>query len=171
MSPTGDEQNDCLPEGEVDDDDGGEFDEDEAHNRRACRSDSTSSHESIKMLHDNLRRESRGSSAAHENEYDLEALHGVVQTLYEEQESLLNAHMTAIQESAELLTEEGALLAGIQGDNVVDYDIDRYVVRLDEILAQKAATIAVLQEQLAAFRKRCEEEENVSRKIQDVPRY
>ncbi|KAJ0394263.1 hypothetical protein P43SY_004640 [Pythium insidiosum] len=172
MSPNGDEQNDCLPEGEVDDDGAdGDYDEDDALNRRACRSDSTSSHESIKMLHDNLRRESRGSSAANESDYDLEALHGVVQTLYEEQESLLNSHMTAIQESAELLTEEGALLAGIQGDSVVDYDIDRYVMRLDEILAQKAATIALLQEQLAAFRKRCEEEESASRKIQDVPRY
>jgi hypothetical protein len=31
------------------------------------------------------------------------------------------------------LTEEGALLAEIQGDAVVDYDIDRYVTRLDEV--------------------------------------
>lgn len=38
-----------------------------------------------------------------------------------------------LQESAELLTEEGALLADIQGDAVVDYDIDRYVSRLDEV--------------------------------------
>lgn len=58
-----------------------------------------------------------------------------MQTLYEEQESLLNSHMNAIQESAELLTEEGQLLAEVQGDSVVDYDIDKYITRLDEVRA------------------------------------
>lgn len=39
-----------------------------------------------------------GSSLGHEEDYvDYEELHGVVQTLYEEQEGLLNAHMSAIQ--------------------------------------------------------------------------
>ncbi|TMW68664.1 hypothetical protein Poli38472_006132 [Pythium oligandrum] len=148
-----------------------EYENEEDELRRPQRSNSASSQEDIKLLHDNLRRHSRGSSGANEDDYDLEALHGVVQTLYEDQESLLNAHMNAIQESAELLTEEGALLAEIQGDSVIDYDIDRYVSRLDEILAQKAATIEQLQKQLTAFRKRCEEEENASKKIKEVQRY
>lgn len=38
-----------------------------------------------------------------------------------------------LQENAELLTEEGTLLASIQGDDVVDYDIDAYTSRLDEV--------------------------------------
>lgn len=38
------------------------------------------------------------------------------------------------QENAELLTEEGRLLQAIQGDDVVDYDIDAYAQRLQEIL-------------------------------------
>lgn len=96
-----------------------------------------------------------------------------------------NRYFLQLQESAELLTEEGALLADIQGDAVVDYDIDRYVSRLDEvrlilspkqvnlivtlrnrqILAQKAETIEGLRQQLSAFRKRCEEEEHASRAV------
>jgi kinesin family protein 2/24 len=37
--------------------------------------------------------------------------------------------MEAIQENAELLTEEGKLLSKIQGGDVVDYDIDAYAAR------------------------------------------
>ncbi|KAG6975024.1 hypothetical protein JG687_00000060 [Phytophthora cactorum] len=76
-----------------------------------------------------------------------------VQTLYEEQESLLNTHMGAIQENAELLTEEGAMLAAIQNDDSAS--IEQYVSRLEE----KAQTISTLRRQLAAFRQHCEGEE------------
>ncbi|KAG3121590.1 Diatom spindle kinesin-1 [Phytophthora idaei] len=86
-----------------------------------------------------------------------EAWQGVVQTLYEEQESLLNTHMGAIQENAELLTEEGAMLAAIQNDDSAS--IEQYVSRLEEILAQKAQTISTLRRQLAALRQHCEGEE------------
>ena len=50
-----------------------------------------------------------------------------------------------VQENAELLTEEGRLLQEIQGDNVVDYDIDRYAARLDHILERKQQLIVLLQ--------------------------
>ncbi|DBA03147.1 TPA: hypothetical protein N0F65_003867 [Lagenidium giganteum] len=177
-----DEQNfdDDLDDDHGDDEDDGdditdpgeEEDEEEvSHARRAERSSSVSSQEDIRQLHHSLRSHSKPGSEKARNGFDVEELHGVVQTLYEEQEMLLNDHMTAIQESAELLTEEGALLAGIQGDSVVDYDIDKYISRLDEILAQKAATIQHLRQQLAMFKKRCEEEEKVSRKVRSVPSY
>lgn len=60
-----------------------------------------------------------------------------MQSLFEEEEALLNLHMNIIQENAELLTEEGRLLQQIQGDDVVDYDIDAYATRLSEILDRK----------------------------------
>ncbi|EGZ28635.1 hypothetical protein PHYSODRAFT_473388 [Phytophthora sojae] len=73
----------------------------------------------------------RSGDPIKESGYPQEAWHGVVQTLYEEQESLLNTHMSAIQESAELLTEEGAMLAAIQNDDSAS--IDQYVSRLEEV--------------------------------------
>ncbi|CAK4750982.1 unnamed protein product [Aphanomyces euteiches] len=106
-----------------------------------------------------------------EENHSLEDLHGVVQTLYEEQENLLSSHMDAIQENADLLTEEGVLLSEVQGDSVVDYDIDQYASRLDEILAQKEKTIKRLRKQLAQFRQRCVEEENASKKVDQVSYY
>lgn len=54
---------------------------------------------------------------------------------------MLNLHMNIIQENAELLTEEGRLLQQIQGDDVVDYDIDAYATRLSEILDRKVSLI------------------------------
>ncbi|KAH9129921.1 hypothetical protein LEN26_000206 [Aphanomyces euteiches] len=131
------------------------------------RKDSCSSQEDIKLLHSSLRRHSRDG----EENHSLEDLHGVVQTLYEEQENLLSSHMDAIQENADLLTEEGVLLSEVQGDSVVDYDIDQYASRLDEILAQKEKTIKRLRKQLAQFRQRCVEEENASKKVDQVSYY
>lgn len=64
-------------------------------------------------------------------------MHHTVQSLFEEEEALLNLHMNIIQENAELLTEEGRLLQQIQGDDVIDYDIDAYATRLSEILDRK----------------------------------
>lgn len=64
-------------------------------------------------------------------------MHHTVQSLFEEDEALLNLHMNIIQENAELLTEEGRLLQQIQGDDVIDYDIDAYATRLSEILDRK----------------------------------
>ena len=46
---------------------------------------------------------------------DVALLHAAtVESLFEEEEALLNLHMNVIQENAELLTEEGRLLQGIQ---------------------------------------------------------
>eukprot|EP00644_Phytophthora_capsici_P000067 jgi/Phyca11/503516/fgenesh2_kg.PHYCAscaffold_4_\ len=113
----------------------------------------------LSILHINRRRNSNksGGDPVQENEYPEEAWQGVVQTLYEEQESLLNTHMSAIQENAELLTEEGAMLAAIQNDDSAS--IEQYVSRLEEILAQKAQTISTLRRQLAAYRQHCEGED------------
>jgi kinesin family protein 2/24 len=85
-----------------------------------------------------------------------------IEGLFEEEEALLNLHMSVIQENAELLTEEGRLLQQIQGDDVQDYDIDAYADRLDEILRRKQALIDVLRGKLAAFKAHLRREEKVS---------
>ncbi|ETI43553.1 hypothetical protein, variant 3 [Phytophthora nicotianae] len=114
--------------------------------------------EDLSILRINQRRHSNKKNGDQiEENFPEEAWQGVVQTLYEEQESLLNTHMGAIQENAELLTEEGAMLAAIQNDDSAS--IEQYVSRLEEILAQKAQTISTLRRQLAAFRQHCEGEE------------
>ena len=75
------------------------------------------------------------------------------------------------QENAELLTEEGRLLQQIQGDDVVDYDIDAYAGRLSDILDRKMQLMAMLKLRLGKFRRHLEEEENVSRRVTTMPQY
>lgn len=91
-----------------------------------------------------------------------DVLSRTIEGLFEEEEALLNMHMSVIQENAELLTEEGRLLQQIQGDDVQDYDIDAYADRLDEILQRKQALIDVLRDKLAAFKAHLRREEKVS---------
>ena len=96
-------------------------------------------------------------------------LHRTVDSLFEAEEQLLNAHMTVIQENAELLTEEGRMLQQVQGGDVVDYDIDTYVARLGSILDRKAEQIAGLQAQLRTFAAKLREEEDQSKLVRQMP--
>lgn len=67
------------------------------------------------------------------NSSELLALHEAVNMIMDEEEALLNKHMSCIKRNAQLLTEESQLLAKVQGVDVVDYDIDGYVQRLDAV--------------------------------------
>ena len=51
-----------------------------------------------------------------------DAFKNTIESLFEEEEEILNLHMNIIQENAELLTEEGKLLHDIQGDDVDKYN-------------------------------------------------
>ena len=88
--------------------------------------------EDLHLLHRSLRAQGEGESSSH-----LEDLHQAISQLVDEEENLLQLHMDSIQENAQLLTEEGNLLAKVQGEDVVDYDIDVYAERLDRILERK----------------------------------
>jgi kinesin family member 2/24 len=83
--------------------------------------------------------------------------------MVEEEDDILREHMESIQVNANLLTQEGALLARVQGKGVVDYDIDAYASRLAEILQRKLDVTSSLLERLRVFRGHLAEEEELSR--------
>lgn len=89
----------------------------------------------------------------------LSKLDQAVKELFEEEENLLNLHMKSIHENAELLTEEGALLQSVQGE---DYDIDLYATRLGEILDRKMVLVHSLRDKLGSFRALLKKEEELS---------
>ena len=93
---------------------------------------------------------------------DNSAFHRTVQDVFDEEEDLLNLHMSVIQENAELLTEEGRLLQQIQGEN---NDIDAYAARLDAILQRKQELIGVLRAKLDHFRTSLQREEKESQRV------
>ena len=105
----------------------------------------------------------------------VDELHRTVQDLFEEEESLLNLHMSIIQENAELLIEEGRLLQQIQqqGDEQdFEPDYDTYASRLDQILEKKQELINVLQTKLKAFRHKLIQEEMANKALGGhIPQY
>jgi len=111
------------------------------------------------------------SSDDDRNVEDIAQFHRTVQNLFEEEETLLNLHMSVIQENAELLTEEGKLLQGVQSETVEDYDIDTYASRLGSILDRKTYLINQLKEKLFSFRTQLKREEELSRKVVSLPGY
>lgn len=112
-----------------------------------------------------------GDDVLEGEDQNLAELSRTVQGLFDEEEALLNTHMSVIQENAELLTEEGRLLQHIQGEDVVDYDIDAYAARLDEILERKQELIVLLQNKLKTFRAHLHNEEKISERVGRVPAY
>jgi len=69
------------------------------------------------------------------------------------------------------LTEEGRLLQSVQGENIVDYDIDQYASRLGNILDKKTHMIRSLQEKLSSLRSQLKKEEELSKKVENLPEY
>ena len=134
----------------------------------AARRGSADAHEDLQYLQRSLREQHDGDGDGDAAAAQLEAtaeLWEAGESLYEQEESLLNAHMNAIQENAEMLTEEGKLLARVQGEDVVDYDIDAYASRLDQILARKVSMIQDLRNQLTVFRQNLQAEEQASNRV------
>ncbi len=69
------------------------------------------------------------------------------------------------QENAEHLQEEGRILAAVQGQEGVDYDIGAYASKLRHILERKLATTKGLLKRLATFQRHLAIEEEVSKKV------
>jgi len=85
------------------------------------------------------------------------------QAIFEQEEDLLNTHMSNISISAQLLTEEGRMLQQVQQEDVTDDEIGDYVTRLEEIIERKTELVEHLEEKMASFRKTLKHEEELSR--------
>lgn len=102
---------------------------------------------------------------------DEDELRRTVQALFEQEEAMLNLHMSNIQENAELLTVEGKLLQDVQGENSTDDDIDHYVSSLEKVLDQKENMILTLQERLEVFQEHLRKEQELSKKVGTLAQY
>jgi hypothetical protein len=79
----------------------------------------------------------------------------------------MHAHAHAHARSRSRTHEQ--LLARVQGDEVVDYDIDAYAARLDAILERKVGMIQELRAQLGVFRQHLQQEEQTSQRVSKMP--
>jgi kinesin family member 2/24 len=73
-------------------------------------------------------------------------------SILEEEEAILAVHISNIQENAELLTLEGALLAEAQHPGRKAEDVERYLTALEEVLDHKEDMILTLRQQMVALK-------------------
>ena len=81
--------------------------------------------------------------------------------MYEQEENLLNLHMTILRDDAKLIQEEVKLLNMAQ-EGHADYDIDIYAGKLEDILLRKELSISKLQKEVQSFRDCLRKEEILS---------
>lgn len=140
----------------------------------AAQSSSSQQHdEDLRLLQRSIGDRHKPSAGEnHDDDVDpasVAELHRTVDSLYEEEEGLLTAHMNVIQENAELLTEEGRMLQQVQDES--DYDIDAYVARLTVILDTKDEQIKSLRQRLQRFNDKLKEEEDRSKQVRRMPMF
>ena len=87
----------------------------------------------------------------------------------------LHSSRTRIRSHLARLLRVGAWRAGRHAppfsSQVVDYDIDAYAGRLEQILDRKAELIVTLKDKLKSFRAQLQAEENASQRVQQMPQY
>jgi kinesin family protein 2/24 len=85
--------------------------------------------------------------------------HEAVQSLIDEEERVLAAHLDAVQKNARILAREGELLEMVQG--TVDYDIEQYAKELESLLDEKIEILQRLRFKVTTFRQNLALEEDV----------
>jgi hypothetical protein len=109
---------------------------------------------------------------------DQAELRRTVQALFELEESLLNQHMSNIQENAEMLTEEGKLLQMVQAgkgnattNTCTEEEMDVYAVTLAEYLDRKEYLIQKLQGKLVEFKLQLQKEQELAQRVTQLSQY
>lgn len=108
-------------------------------------------------------------SGSGEQSQELYTFHEAVSQLQDAEDKLVDDHRKNIEEAETLLQEERKLMERVDTD--VDYNMEEYVRRLDEILAQKIEKFTQLRDKVNKFKKQLEEEEMASRNIRKLPGY
>mmetsp|Transcript_125153 Transcript_125153/g.286766 ORF Transcript_125153/g.286766 Transcript_125153/m.286766 type:complete len:690 (-) Transcript_125153:66-2135(-) len=83
----------------------------------------------------------------------------VVDDVYQAEEAIVAAHMAALREDAQLLHEEGDLLEEVSGQ--VDYDIDAYIARVEQIVSRKMEVYQNLTKNIDAFKQQLQKEDQL----------
>uniref|UniRef100_A0ABM0M9A9 Kinesin-like protein n=1 Tax=Saccoglossus kowalevskii TaxID=10224 RepID=A0ABM0M9A9_SACKO len=93
---------------------------------------------------------------ANEEEVSAEmmTLHEVMNQLQELEEQVIDDHKNSVEENRQMIEEEFQLL---EMTDEVDYDIEDYVTRLDEILARKIELFGDLRAKLGNYRQQLQE--------------
>ena len=76
--------------------------------------------------------------------------------------------MAAIKEDAKLLTHESELISKVQGVGFVDFDVDAYVQKLQNVVKKKLKMYNLLAKRIDHFKKGLSEQEELRHNVKDT---
>jgi kinesin family protein 2/24 len=121
----------------------------------------------LQHLHDSIIKRNGGKqSQAEEAAFQF---HDAVAEVVEAEERVVEEHRAALQADQKFLAEEEKMLAGVQ--SAIDYDMDAYAKRLDEMLTEKIGKLQSLQGSVQSFRRQLTAEEHASKRVSGQLRF
>ena len=92
--------------------------------------------------------------------------HQITDLLVEDEDAIVNLHMTIIKEDAKLLTEEGDLITNIKGiGEDSDFEMEQYAERLEKIIDKKINLYTDLKNKIDTYKVHIKEEDEIRSRI------
>ena len=92
--------------------------------------------------------------------------HQLTDKLVEDEDDIMNSHMSIIKEDAKLLTEEGDLISNIKGvGKEVDFKMDEYIAGLEKIIGRKLMIYGNLKKKVDMYKQHIKEEDVLRKKL------
>ncbi len=92
--------------------------------------------------------------------------HQITDQLVEDEDTIVNLHMTIIKEDAKLLTEEGDLITNIKavGDES-EFEMEEYALKLERIIDKKISLYTDLKGKIDVYKKHIKEEDEIRSRL------
>eukprot|EP00049_Salpingoeca_infusionum_P016236 m.329650 g.329650 ORF g.329650 m.329650 type:complete len:714 (-) comp16039_c0_seq1:128-2269(-) len=138
-----------------------EDEEEEEAEEAVAELESSLVRQDLQMLHQSMR--SRGEMGQESDE--IFHFHEAVSEVVEAEERIVEEHRAALQFDRQILAEEEALLDEVDG---VNYDVEEYARRLDQILSTKIEKLQHLKTNLSRFRQQLQDEETQAKTLKGL---
>jgi kinesin family protein 2/24 len=93
-----------------------------------------------------------------------------VEYILDLQEDIMNLHLSAIREDAQMLKKESEIISNAR-NNEADYEIDNYIKDTEEIVRKKLMLYKQISDKIKLAKKALVEEEEYSRKMKNLNYY
>jgi len=91
--------------------------------------------------------------------------HQITEKIVEDEDEIVNIHMNIIKDDAKMLTEEGELITNVRGVGDVQFEMEAYTKRLDNIISQKINLYQGLKKKVDLYKQHIREEDDIRKRI------
>jgi kinesin family protein 2/24 len=125
--------------------------------------------EDLDFMKNTLKNESEGQEGQDEPE-EYFNFQEKVEYILDLQEDIMNLHLSAIREDAQMLKKESEIISNAR-NNDADYEIDNYIKDTEDIVRKKLMLYKQISDKIKLAKKALAEEEEYSRKMKNFMYY